>query len=318
MKSFIAILLLLFANYSQPLSAGWKVTGGPERLVGGSDERSYMQPIWSPDGSRIAFTGPKYQGIWIIELTNGQIKQVSDEPAAGFGFAWSSRGEAIVSRVAKYEGLRRLNAVKVFDIRNEQTLTLKGYQSGLRGLPNWTDNDRKIYLFDGRKLKIFDSGINAPALQKTSTDKPLYYSKSGQIAIRLSESEKTATFEPLQGKRYINLAASSDGDRLAFEVVGGNMYVMRIDGTDLVDLGPGNRPQWSPDSQYIVYQITKDDGHEFTASDIYTIKIDGTEKSGLTNTNNKLEMNPSWSPDGNKIAFDTFAEGAIYIVHIEK
>jgi Tol biopolymer transport system component len=97
----------------------------------------------------------------------------------------------------------------------------------------------------------------------------------------------------------------------------GNMYVMNADGTGLIDLGKGYRPQWAPDGEYLVYMITQDDGHQLLASDLYVIRCDGREKTQLTATTDKLEMNPSWS-GGKKIAFDVMHEGAIYVLEISK
>ena len=46
--------------------------------------------------------------------------------------------------------------------------------------------------------------------------------------------------------------------------MGGNFFAMNIDGTNLTDLGKGNRPRWSSDSKKIIFTVTEDDGHNFT------------------------------------------------------
>ena len=64
--------------------------------------------------------------------------------------------------------------------------------------------------------------------------------------------------------------------------------------------------------------ITEDDGHSYLASDLYISRIDGSQITKITNSRDKLEMNPSWSPDGDKIAYNEYGEGAIYLIKISK
>jgi Tol biopolymer transport system component len=85
----------------------------------------------------------------------------------------------------------------------------------------------------------------------------------------------------------------------------------------LTDLGIGYRPKWSPDSKTICYMITEDEGHTITASDLYLVNADGSGKRKLTSTPDKIEMNPSFSPDGKFIAFDEMNEGAVFIMKID-
>lgn len=307
-----ALLAVVFMTHSGP--DGWKAIGKPRLVIGGINE-SYMHPVWSPRGNRLAFTKPGYRGIWVKNLDDDEITQITDDPAAGFGFSWSHSGKAIVSRTVVYEGRKRSNALRVYNLQNGKATTLSEPGARFRGVPRWTADDTEIYVVGRRKLAVFSSGLGVTEID-TPTSQQMCYLKSGKIAITQSKTEVASIFEPVQRRRYINLALSPAGDRLAFEVMGGNLFVMNIDGTGLVDLGRGYRAQWAPDGQYLVYMITENDGHRFTSSDIYTIRIDATEKTNITDTKDKIEMNPSWSSDGKRIAFDTYNEGAIYVVEV--
>jgi Tol biopolymer transport system component len=286
-----------------------------EKVIGGEGQ-VFMHPVWSPDGSTIAFTSAKYKGIWTINLQNKNVKQITDEVAAGFGFKWSEDSKSILTRVSKYEGVRRYNAVKIFNIEKNESNLLTDYRTIMPGLPVFASNDEKVYLYGRNNLEIFDSGIQLNINKKSSTSSKIVFLKDDKIAVENLADNDLEVYEPVKGERALNLAISPDGNKVAFEIIGGDMYVMNTDGMGLTDLGKGYRPKWSPDNEHIVYMITEDDGHQFLSSDIYTIKIDGTDKTNLTKTPNKLEMNPDWSPDGKSIAFDQFDDGSIYIMQI--
>ena len=245
-------------------------------------------------------------------------RQITDEVAAGFGFEWAANTNAIISRVAKYEKRFRYNAVKLFDLEKNEARLLTDYRTLMPGLPHWADADQKIYMYNRTKLEIFDSGIKPATLMKTAASRQMQFLKEDKIAIGDIATGAYKVFEPIKGQQCLNMTPSPDRKKVAFEIMGGNMYVMNADGTGLTDLGDGHRPQWAPDSQYLIYMITKDDGHDFLASDLYVIRGDGQEKTQLTATGDKLEMNPSWSADGKKIVFDVMHEGVIYVLEISK
>jgi Tol biopolymer transport system component len=171
-------------------------------------------------------------------------------------------------------------------------------------------------MFNRGKLEIFISGRKSNVLKKPSSSKQIYFLKDDRIAVGNIETKSYKVLNTIKEEQCLNMAVAPDQSKVAFEKYGGNLHVMNIDGTGLVDLGKGYRPQWSPDSQRLVYMITVDNGHQYLLSDIYTIKIDGTEKIRLTLTDDKLEMNPSWSPNGKKIVFDVLNEGAIYLIEL--
>jgi len=204
--------------------------------------------------------------------------------------------------------------VKVFDLENNDSRFITNFRTMMPGLPRWGAWDEKIYMYGRGRIEVFDSGKKASALQKKSAPVLSCFLKDDQIAIGNPAAKEYKIYEPIKGERCINLVMSPDRSRVAFEVMGGNMFVMKVDGAGLVDLGRGHRPQWAPDSERLVYMITTDDGYNYRSSDLYIIKIDGSEKTKLEFAEDKLEMNPSWSPDGKRIVFDAFDEGAIYMM----
>lgn len=317
MRKSVSIILLIIFALTRTASAGWKVTQKPAKLIGG-DGKYFMHPRWSPDGASIAFTESNYKGLWVMKADGTGARPITEEVAAGFGFEWAAHANALISRVAKFEKRRRYNAVKLFDLEKNETRLLTDYRTPMPGLPHWADADQKVYMYNRNKLEIFDSGLGPAALMKTAASRQIQFLKDDKIAIGDIATGAYKVFEPLKGQQCLNLTPSPDRKKVAFEIMGGNMYVMNADGTGLIDLGKGYRPQWAPDSEYLVYMITQDDGHQLLASDLYVIRCDGQEKTQLTATGDKLEMNPSWSAGGKKIAFDVMHEGAIYVLEISK
>jgi Tol biopolymer transport system component len=301
-RLFLLIFIISIASFAQQNRV--KITGG--------DGDIYMAPLFSPDGAMVAFTGENYKGIWIYRFSDNSIQELTDETASGFGFSWSQDSKYILSRVAEYEGMNRLNAVKVFDVHSRESQNLSGYKSYMPTLPQWGYGDSKVFTYT-KELEVYPTN----RLAKNGASSKVAFIKNNKIAVGDIVSENMNSYNPFEGETIINLGLSPDGSKVTFEVLGGNMYVMNSDGTGLKDMGKGNRPKWSNDSKRIVFIVTEDDGHKINASDIYLINADGTGKKNLTNTDNKIEMNPSFTADDKNIVYDEATEGAIYIMKLD-
>lgn len=304
------LLVFVFITFSMIASA----QSNYQLIIEGTPEEAAMNANYSPDGLKIAYTKSGYQGIWILNLQTQTTKQLTDETAAGFGYKWSFDSKSILTRVAKYEDLKRLNAVKIFNVETGESKQLSDYKTMMPYLPEWADGESKVYLPLKGNDEVYVSGVEKNSI---ITNDLITFEKNNKITVLDFISNSESNLEPIKDAQYINLSLSPAKMKMVFEVMGGNMFVVNTDGSNLIDLGKGNRPKWSSDSKKIIYMIAEDNGHEFTASDIYIINADGTGKVNVTNTETVLEMSPSFRPDGKSIVFENYNEGSIYSMNIE-
>jgi hypothetical protein len=111
-----------------------------------------------------------------------------------------------------------------------------------------------------------------------------------------------------------DLAFSPDGGRLAFEGSPGGPFgiyvfdletgdVRLVPGTDGISVG---HPTWSPDGTRIGFEGSTGGGQDPAPWDIYTVAVDGSGMTNLTNTPDVSEIQPAWSWTLDRI---TFVEG---------
>ena len=124
------------------------------------------------------------------------------------------------------------------------------------------------------------------------------------------------------GKR-IAFMSDRDGDFLHFDI-----FVMAADGGNQQNITNDpfdeRHPSWSPDGKRIVFSSHRD--RHFRSrfgitSEIYVMDADGGNQQRLTK-NRKNDWFPSWSPDGERIAFAAdrkgdFANFEIYVMDVD-
>lgn len=317
MKSYsksIAFTLVVALLLSFQAHAQLSVIGEPEVLIS-SETEDFMKPVWSPDGEFIAFTAPRNIGLWVINVEDRSTSQITDENA-GFGFEWSQDSQSILARVSSYEDRRRKHAITIYNVDSKEATRITDFRNEMPALPKWANADQNIVLITDTKTESFDSGRPALSGALKQVNQQFYVLKSGSLASGKIPENATSDISPFDDAQYLNLELSPDGTKLAFEVYGGNLYVMNIDGSGLKDLGRANRPKWSPDGTYVVAMIATDDGHTYQSSDIYAIGVENDARINLTASTDLVATNPSWSPNGSKIAFDSPQTGNIYLLSI--
>lgn len=305
-----AVLLLFTSAFSQP-----RTVGEPSVLLQQNDVY-FQAPVWSPDGKTIAVTADQYRGIWLADANGDNLRQLTDADA-GYGIKWSLDSKSILTRLNTVENRRRNHSIAIFNTDGSFSQITEP-RAKMEALPTWGQYGEKVVLIQNDKIEAFDSGKNIPQQFKTKPSQAFYVLKSNEIAKGMIPTNSTENISPFDNAQYLNLQVSPDGQKLAFEVYGGNLFVMNVDGSNLVDLGRANRPNWSPDSKYLVASVSEEDGEDFIESDIIAFGVDGNQKINLTENTDLIAQNPSWSPDGTKIAFDVPTNGAIYSITIQQ
>jgi Tol biopolymer transport system component len=115
----------------------------------------------------------------------------------------------------------------------------------------------------------------------------------------------------LVGPDLLDVSWSPDGSRIAVaaRAVAHGRTIVIVDaaggGTQAILDGHWESVSWSPDgSRLVAVGFPQLEGSQF---DVYTMRPDGTDLEQLTD-DAAVEHNPSWSPDGTKIVFDTGEE----------
>jgi Tol biopolymer transport system component len=104
-------------------------------------------------------------------------------------------------------------------------------------------------------------------------------------------------------------AWSPDGTQIAFN--GGHIWVMGADGSNPRTLTPNKlslqgteRPRWLPDGKRVAFDHSVS---EYEGPDIYTVDLDGSNLTNITNTPKKVsEYRFDFSPDGSQMCLDRY------------
>lgn len=308
-------LFLIFLGMGGSLLAQPTAAGSPDKIIF-EEDKVFMNPEWSPSGDKIAFSSEKFNGLWISDASGQNMKQVTFDPGAGFGFRWSSDGRTILARPVVMENGRRFHQVKLYDLNLGEEKVLVQKTRSMKGLPVWTSGDRKIAVKMGGKKEEFLTGkesLKGVSRREKTVD------FGGTLSSVSSEDQVVGNvvFPEFEGRYVFNKTVSPNGEKIVFEVSGKGLYVSNIDGSDLKHLGNGEHPSWLPDNRYVVVVKVKDNGYVITQGDLFAVDTYTGEYFPLYAQSDIIALKPSVSPDGTKVLFDNPKDGAIYLLEMK-
>jgi Tol biopolymer transport system component len=282
----------------------------------------YMQPVWSPDGNKLAFTRSGFTGLYVRNADgSGPITEITSADYSGYKPVWTSDSKGLVMRTRTGVVGQRISYI---DVATGEVRLLE------EGAGHPTQPEMNVYGdvavdVDGQAKVLNES-------TESLENKDGYYSeeKPASRDLRLERDENNpGMWVVIEGDgtqrmqlphRGLLASLSPTRERVAFLQGDGNLYVSYRDGAGKVSLGRGSGDwDWSPDGESIVYVGDEEDnGLTTTASELFVADCETGAVTQLTSTPGIVEMFPRWSPEGMRIAYSTHRAGKICVALLER
>jgi tricorn protease len=320
--------------------------GAARRLTAGNGEAS--DPMYSPDGALIAFTGT-YDGntdVYVVSADGGVPKRLTYHPAPDGVVGWTPDGKRIVfhSPRTSYSRFARLFTVSkdggpatVVDLPRGYSGSLSSDGSHLAYMPNDPANEIWKRYRGGETSEIWlanlsDASIERIPRENSNDSWPMWVGNSvyflsdrdGPTTLYAYDTHSKQVTKAVNNTGLDIKSASAGPDAIVYEQFG-SLFTFdpatksstRIPITVSGDL-PNVRPHYLPAAPSIVAANISPTGARavFQArGEILTVPAEKGDVRNLTNTASVMERDPAWSPDGRSIAFFSDASGE-YTLHI--
>jgi Tol biopolymer transport system component len=275
------------------VATGWSVPGADQEIFVmnpdgtgitpiSNSPGSDIEPTWSPDGKKLAFTSKRDGNfeIYIMNADGSGQARLTDSPEDDHYPAWSPDGSKI--------------AFSSYQDAHEDLYVINVDGTGLARLTNTPDTNERYpdWSPDGKTILFSAFGGGKSGIFRMDPD---------------GSNVRQIMAGPLHSPRW-----SPDGTQIAFdgEPAGCKLeiYIMDADGSNMRQItdhpkgcgGYNKHPGWSPDGKKIVYSSAdRNPPSEPISPNIYVINIDGSGETALTQGVNKINYggyDPAWSP----------------------
>ena len=244
-------------------------------------------PRWSPDGTRLRFTLTEnitgFSSIWEISADGKMLHPIlpgwNPAPSECCG-NWTPDGKYFVFQST------RDGKTEIWGIKDKQGLLSRGSGEPVQLTAGQIDSLAPTVGSNGTKLFVIGQQLRGELARHDS--------KSGEFVPYLSGISAEFVDFSRDGKWVTYVAFPSH-----------SLWRSKVDGTERLQLTlppvQATVPRWSPDGKRIAFF----DAAPGKPWRIYLISADGGAPEPLLNEQ-RYEMDPNWSPDGNSLIFSYF------------
>ena len=312
-------------------------------------------PIFSPDGSTIAFTGA-YDGntdVFTIPATGGVPFRVTYHPAADFAVAWTPDGKDLVFRSTRISQSRYTQLYEVpatggiakplpLPMAYQGQFSPDGKEIAYSPLPPAYGFDYMTYVswgnyHGGRASTIWITTLPGLASvqiphEAASDFSPVY--AGGKVYFLSARKGKATIYKYDPAAKSVTQALANDGpdirslhgegDTLVYDRLGEiYLYDTKSGTSKLVPIEidadlPEVRPRIDSVGDELENASISPTGLRAVIEahgDIFTVAAKHGPTRDITNTPGVMEREPAWSPDGQSIAYFS-DESGMYALHV--
>ncbi|MBN2281809.1 MAG: PD40 domain-containing protein [Candidatus Marinimicrobia bacterium] len=310
MKKLIIMTLLMM---TLALSQSIKVVNTLV-LLEKTGNTEFAFPKFSPDGQKVLFTTAGYRGLWLLDLKSNTMTQLNDARGAGYEPVFSEDGREVIFRHEKLINKRRYFSIAAQKITGVSAIDLIVDERGI-STPKAAGRNAFVYKQNGEQVKIsYQDNKPVCSLAKSAEQEINAFCENSKLYLE-KEGHKTE-LSPVGEGHYIWGSISPNQDKILFTCAGKGTFISDLTGKIEMKLDHANYPRWSRDGQWVLYMEDHDDGHIILSSEIKVTHLKSQKSFALTNSNDKIEMYPSWSPKGDAVVYHTLS-GNIELLRVE-
>jgi len=322
--------------------------GNVRRLTNGGHEG---KPIFSPDGTQIAFTGDYdgSRGVYVVPADGGEPRRLTYHPADFGAVGWTTDGKRVVftsARTAFADGVVQLFTVPVeggfatqlpLARASEASFSPDGTRVAYVPLVQWQQAWKR---YRGGQTKpiwianLSDSSISATIPRDNSNDfnpmwvgDTIYFLSDRNGPVRLFAYDvKSQEVKQLVKNDGLDIkSASASSDAIVYEQFG-SLHVVDLKSGSERELNiriAGDLEEIRPHFQKIEAKRIRSADISPTGAravfgvrgEVLTVPAEKGDIRNLTNTTDVVERDPAWSPDGKSIAYLSDESGE-YALHV--
>ncbi len=323
--------------------------GEASRLTSGPGAET--DPVFSPDGSMIAFSGD-YDGntdVYVVPATGGIPKRLTYHPAQDIADGWTPDGKRVLfhNMGTWVDNKPRLYTVDLnagFPVEVPLPIGLNGSYSpdgkSLAYLPYERADDAWKRYRGGRATAVWIANLADSSVVKiprtTSNDHTPMWTSANQIYFLSDRNGPYTLFSYDTASRKVSQAldnkgldiksARADSSAIVYEHFGEiHLYDLKSKKEQKVNITlngdlAGVRPRLEKTGSRIADGAISPTGVRAVVEargDIYTLPAEKGDVRNLTNTSGAAERSPAWSPDGKWIAYFSDESGE-YQLHLRE